>query len=95
MQTIALAHTSAAAVAAAGGGWVARVADEYERLAERLARKSAGKMVKGGGGCTSRKKTMAVVRMVQVTASDIDECCGADGDPGGGGGGAWGTGGGG
>ncbi len=69
VHTIALAQTPAAAVAAAGGGWVAMNVKEYELLAEALARKKAGAFRSrkaGGGTCGDRRKAIGVIRMVQV-----------------------------
>ena len=69
VETVALAGTSAAAIAAAGGGYVATGTEEYELLAEGLARKRAGKLRRseeGSGRCGDSRGTIGVIRMVQV-----------------------------
>ncbi len=67
---LALAHTPAAAVAAAGGGWVAIGSEEYELLAVNLARKRAGKMRVREGygdmGCGDKRHAKGVMNMARV-----------------------------
>jgi hypothetical protein len=74
---VALAHTPAAAIAAAGGGWVAHGAGEYELLAVSLARKRGGKvMARGvGAGCGDRRHVAAAARMARVRAPRSRCCC--------------------
>jgi hypothetical protein len=90
IATIAVTGTSAATVAAAGGGWVAMGTEEYELLAEGLARKKAGEMGRGeerGGRCCDRRRSLGVMRMVQVNAITVEVAMERDEDDDGGAGG--------
>jgi hypothetical protein len=70
MHVLAIAHTPAAAIAAAGGGWVAMGSNEYEILAVHLARKMAGKQRArksyGDLGCGDNRHASRVVNMARV-----------------------------
>ncbi len=76
---LALAHTPAAAIAAAGGGWVAIGSEEYELMAVNLARKRAGKMrLREGFGsvsCGDTRRATAVLSMARVRRRWRWCCC--------------------